>query len=121
MMKRDPETGMFIGPDECHYESERECYHYGVLKLCGCGSPEEAYNFLRDVLQTCDRRDESAWKDAEGATKALILQSPEIAAHALLHLLTNLDVIEHGGSVGGSWLTDTGTAIVDLPPFTEDM
>ncbi len=49
-LKRDPANGCLIGPDGCHYENEHQACHYAMLKLCGCGSPEEAYNFCRDVL-----------------------------------------------------------------------
>lgn len=62
---------------------------------------------------------EKLWVNAEDALKDLIQKRLDDAAHVLAHLLTNLDLLEHGGSVGGSWLTDDGKRIVDMGPVTE--
>lgn len=114
-LKTDPENGMLIGPDGCHYESEKEAAHYALLHLCGCGNPEEAYNFCRAALMAFDRRDGSKrWVDAEAAIEELVKAKPDIAAHVLSHMLNHYDLLEHGGSVGGSWLTENGERIVDM-------
>ncbi len=108
---RDPDNGMLIGPDDCHYDTEQEIFHFAVLGLCGCGDTDGAYNFCVRALQRCDTRSE--YRFAEDGVKELVRSDPDMAAHVLQHLLTDKDVIEHGGSVGGSWLTDMGEAIVD--------
>lgn len=126
-LKRDPSNGCLIGPDGCHYENEHQAVHYGLLKLCGCGSPEDAYNFCRDVLACFDRRGchdtppTKEWIMAEDAVAAIIKARPDQAAHVIAHLLTHLDLIEHGGSVGGSWLKNDGERIIDLGPMTEEL
>lgn len=121
-LKTDPDNGCLIGPDGGHYENEHKAAHFGLLQLCGCGQPVEAFNFCRDLLKYFDRRDKSKeWIDAEGAAEGLIRQHPDVAAHVIAHLLTNLDLIEHGGSVGGSWLTRDGERIVDMEPMTEEL
>lgn len=119
-LKRDPSNNCLIGPDDCHYENEHQVYHYALLHLCGCGCPEEAYNFCRDALKSFDRRDKDKdWINAEDAVKALIIQKPDEAAHVISHLLSHLNLLEHGGSVGGSWLTELGEVIVDHSEMTE--
>lgn len=124
-LERDPANGALIGPDGCHYPNEHQAAHFGLLHLCGCGMPEEAFNFCRDVLACFDRRGchdnppTKEWIDAEAAVEAIIKARPSEAAHVLAHLLTHLDLLEHGGSVSGSWLTDDGERIVDLGPATE--
>jgi len=116
----DPANGYLIGPDGCHYENEHQVHHYAELHLCGCGLPEEAYNFCRDMLAVFDRRDKSkGLVDAEKGLETLICARPDLAAHAFAHMLSHLKLLEHGGSVGGSWLTDLGAAIVDLRPAVE--
>lgn len=125
-LKRDPNNGCLIGPDGCNYENEREAAHYALLKLCGCGTPEAAFNFCRDALSLFDRRGchdkppTKDWINAEDALRDLIAKRPEDAAHVLAHLLTNLDLLEHGGGVGGSWLTKDGERVVDMGPMPED-
>lgn len=123
--KTDPENGFLVGPDECHYGTEKQAFHYAFLKMCGCGCPEDAFNFCRDVLGKFDRRanrsdDTAPWINAEDAVKALILERPDDAAHVISHLLTHLRLLEHGGSVGGSWLTAWGEQVVDGGPMAED-
>jgi hypothetical protein len=104
------------------YANEHQAAHYRLLKLCGCGSPVEAYNFCRDALACFDRRSTPQnWIGAENALKELIQARPDHAAHVLAHLLTNLTLLDHGSSVGGSWLTDSGERIIDLGPITEDL
>lgn len=123
---RDPTNGLLVGPDGGHYETAHKVYHFGVLGMCGCGNPEEAYNLVRDVLAACDRRGchdnppTRAWVNIESEIEKLILTKPELTAHVLLHFLTKCDVIEHGGSVGGSWLTAMGERIVDAGPQPEE-
>ena len=76
---------------------------YMDLGLCGCGLPEEAFDLVRDLLglapfyQSEDVRDQVA---------ALCGTGP--ARHMALSMLTNADLLEHGGGIDGSWLTDKG-------------
>lgn len=116
---RDEQNGCLIGPDGCHYDTDQQVYHFAYLKLCGCGDPEGAYNFCRDALKFFDRRNEP-WINAQDALRDLISSKPEMAAHVFAHLLSELDLLEHGGSVGGSWLTEKGQQIVDAPAAEED-
>lgn len=125
-LKRDPENGCLIGPDGCHYDNELQAAHFGLLHLCGCGCPEDAYNFCRDILACFDRRGvhenppTKEWIDAQDAAAKIIKERPDDAAHVLAHLLTHLNLMEHGGNVGGSWLTDDGNRIIDLGPMTDE-
>jgi len=125
-LKTDPANGCLIGPDGCHYDNEHQAAHFGVLHLCGCGCPEDAYNFCRDALMAFDRRGchdtppTRQWIDAEGAVEKLVRERPDHAAHVISHFLSHLKLLEHGSSVGGSWLTDDGERIVDMGPMTEE-
>jgi hypothetical protein len=123
-LKNDPKNGYLVGPSGCHYSNEHQAAHFDLLHLCGCGRPEDAFNFCRDVLSAFDRRGVEGldgWINAEGAVRAIIVARPDEAAHVISHLLTHLDLLEHGGSVGGSWLTDDGARIVDLGPTTDEI
>ena len=92
-----------------------------------CRAPEDAFNFCRDALACFDRRGCSddppkrEWINAEKAVEELIKARPDDAAHVFAHLLYHLGLLEHGVSVGGSWLTDDGTRIVDMEPATQEL
>lgn len=125
-LERDPKNGMLIGPDGCHYDTEHDAVHYGVFKLCGCGCPEDAYNFLHSVLKCFDRRGcydnppTREWIAPEDVVAELIKANPADAAHVFSHLLNHMKVLEHGGSVGGSWATRLGERVIDMGPITEE-
>ena len=126
-LKRDPENRYLIGPDDCHYFNEHQAAHYGLLHLCGCGSPEDAYNFCRGALACFDRRGypdntpTKDWVNAETSLAQLIVRQPNITAHVFAHLFTHLDLLEHGSSVSGSWLTKDGERIIDMEEITNEL
>lgn len=73
--------------------------------FCGCGDPEAACATLLRILRlhpAYEHRDELA---------ALI--PDEGARLLLLYRLDRDGLTEHGGSIGGAWLTDKGTAVRD--------
>lgn len=73
---------------------------YMDLGLCGCGNPEEAFELVRDLLRLApfyEHRDEVRALIGDGAP-----------SHIILSTLDHADLIEHGGSIHGSWLTDKG-------------
>jgi hypothetical protein len=97
-----------LGPDGIDYPNEIQLIHYALLRLCGCGDPAEAHNVCRDVLECFDRRDPLGvkWINAPEAAERIVRERPGAAVEVLAHLFTHLGLLEHGGAVGGSWLTD---------------
>jgi hypothetical protein len=73
---------------------------YEELHLCGCGNPEDAYALIRQLL------DLTPFYDDPDAVRHLIGQPG--AYHMVLGMLTHADLIEHGGGIGGSWITPKG-------------
>jgi len=72
----------------------------GIAKVsavfCGCGRPQDAWKTVHDYLERFGRCD---------------LRKPELntgEAYITAYLLSHLGLIEHGGSVGGSWTTPLG-------------
>lgn len=72
--------------------------------FCGCGSPDEAARFLRDLLALHPLYDHRA--------EFVALVPDEGLQYLLLYTLDHFDLAEHGGSIGGQWLTDKGTAVL---------
>lgn len=94
---------------------------------CGCGSPDDATRLLYDVLRVIETRwrDSEAlnlfnpkdrpslneiWKSESDALKALL--PSDGVYYFVLYILSDWDLLEHGGSVGGSWLTEKGKALL---------
>jgi len=73
--------------------------------FCGCGSPEAACGALLRLLSFHPMyehwRNAQAWVGNEGLL------------YLLLYQLDRLELTEHGGSVGGAWLTPKGEAVRD--------
>jgi hypothetical protein len=73
---------------------------YGDIGMCGCGNPEDAYELIRRVL------DLAPFHQHPESVRDLI--GHDGSYHLVLSLLTNAGLIEHGGGIGGSWLTGKG-------------
>jgi hypothetical protein len=77
----------------------------GGLRFCGCGSPEEAYDLVRDVLAL------APFYDHPEAVRDLI--GPR-AYQFVLYQIDEAGLIEHGGTVGGAWLSAKGKHYLPL-------
>jgi hypothetical protein len=94
--------------------------------MCGCGLPHAAARFLHDVLQTYAVRAEASaplslfkpedrlalervWNAESSALKVLL--PTDGLFYFVLYVLSDWELLEHGSSVGGSWLTDKGKAV----------
>ena len=74
--------------------------------MCGCGCPEAAcatlLRFLRDMVPL----------HTNGAK--FREEIPDTGwQYLILYLIDDRDLIEHGSSVGGSWLSPKGTAFLE--------
>jgi hypothetical protein len=90
------------------------------LPFCGCGSPEDAWAWLRRMLELFDRDSCEDWGARWAEIKAHVGIADETgdeedfdvvrsgAAEILLNLPGHAGLTEHGTSAGGSWLTDKG-------------
>lgn len=72
--------------------------------FCGCGSPEMAAETLRMVLSMHPLYEHGAEFDALVPCEGLRM--------LLLYTLDHFELTEHGGTVGGGWLTDKGKAVL---------
>lgn len=75
------------------------------LRLCGCGDSEGAYDLVREILAL------TPFYDNREKLEALC---PPAALHIVLSCLDGAGLIEHGGAIGGSWLTPKGSHYLDL-------
>lgn len=73
--------------------------------FCGCGSPEKAVARLRDLLALHPLHSNRPAFDA--------LVPDDGFQYLLLYTLDHLELTEHGGTVGGGWLTAKGQAVLE--------
>lgn len=121
VFNRDASNGMLVGPDGCHYDTEAQAMYFN-LGLCGCGNPEEVHKLLIDCLSQFVMP-EGDWSKRGGmeTIEAIVKARPEIAAEFVAHFLSQAHLTEHGGSVGGSWLTDRGKQFLEVGVLADDV
>jgi len=108
---------------ETEYPNPVQRFWYEKLRWCGCGNPEDALAFMRDIMQVMkDGSDgnrselgvpyeQSAWAKR---AKQLEEMLPGPLGLSYLYMLDHLGLTEHGGSVGGSWLSEEGEKALEL-------
>lgn len=83
-----------------------EFFYYEILNWCGCGSPEDAQLCIRDYLYSLsDLQTKQEHLKQLFGVEYVYDNKPLLC---LAYMLDALGFTEHGGSVGGAWLTDVG-------------
>ena len=78
---------------------------YMQLHQCGCGSPDDTWTLIHEVLSLAPFVEDERWKQVEGILGR--------AYGFVLCVLDDADLLEHGGSVDGSWITDKGRWVLE--------
>jgi hypothetical protein len=79
-----------------------------MIGFCGCGNPFEALKYTATVLQFIkDCRTSDTFKDI------FEIFPSEGLGYFVLYTLDHFKLTEHGGSVGGSWLSEKGQMLLD--------
>lgn len=119
-------TDIFFDKDSDSYESLTQNYctemtddeefltsfFIEAFDFCGCGCLSMSIKFVRDILNCYE--DEEGW----GASHLKLDKAKEVCGNDnitdfMLHWLDTVELTNHGSSVYGSWLTDTGKALRD--------
>lgn len=80
------------------------------LDFCGCGNPSEGYDALLETLKAYHTDgDRKKWAEARGGNWSGPGNGYD---YMILYFLNAHDLMEHGGSVGGSWLTQKGQSVL---------
>ena len=94
---------------------------YDDFKFCGCGDPDGTMRFIGQILAekrtiySSPGEDESLW---DGLRKLLPYEDPK--SLIVEYLLDTNGFTEHGGGVGGSWLTDDGVELLEAIELVGD-
>lgn len=101
------EDGYFsLSENGCQYDTEFELIIFEILKFCGCGDPEDAAIFVRDVLAMIDPQQDGLYEKREAYFNNNGME------FAVYYWLTELGLLEHGGCVPG-WRTDLGNEVLE--------
>ncbi|TXH49494.1 MAG: hypothetical protein E6Q97_22605 [Desulfurellales bacterium] len=115
--KYKQEDGAYVDPSGCHWHDAESFLQGYVLGFCCCGSPSTNLAYVRDCLlnvaKLCDIRDRTEgrgqqWEKEYHEWEEERSKLMGNARYFTLYVLDQKGFIEHGGSVGGGWLTDKG-------------
>ena len=90
-------------------------FSYEIMDMCGCGCPELTYELIRRVLNIrADKHNDKItyeettrrYKDDLDLDDSNDNQSG--ALQFILYMLDSKEIVEHGSSIGGCWLTKLG-------------
>lgn len=111
-------------------------FYFEKLNFCGCGSPCEVLYVIKNLLNVI-KINKDRWKLPDynkNSYKYYDLHQSEIiqcfnlkndntndgeysinegVIQCFLNVLNNVDVLEHGSSIGGSWLTKYGEQLLE--------
>lgn len=114
------EDGSYENSDGCFYEDAVSFLTSHCLGFCGCGMPEEALDYILDILQLIQDRglihsDTLTWDDWK--TRERKIFPSQGSAYFAYYVLDEKGLTEHGGSVPG-WLTPKGEELLsDLSEY----
>lgn len=90
-------------------------FSYEVMDLCGCGRPEDTHEVIRQILTIRYERfvNDTSYDQVEkmyGDNLHLDMKDPihQGIVQFILYILDFYDILSHGCSIGGCWLTDLG-------------
>lgn len=82
------------------------------IPVCGCGMPNQVYGLYHRVLASTPSSGEEDWPNWSDRLAAT--EGDERLYYVIAYVLDHLGATEHGGGVGGAWLTDKGERLLLL-------
>lgn len=102
MGKLTPDEDGWVDDKGAFWATPEQWLFVGVLGGCGCGSSEEFSERAVDLLKHFGTpHDERSLKEFFHGDQADFWE-------LMAHWLDSKDLLEHGGSIYGSWLTEKG-------------
>lgn len=96
-------------------------YFHEKIKLCGCGSPEDTYECIRQLLtiRQGSMTDKLNYQDEIVNYKtALNINIEDDMQNGLLqfmmYILDDCGILQHGNNIGGCWLTEEGEMLLTI-------
>lgn len=96
---------------------EFEEIYFSEIGMCGCGRPDLVKEFIFKLLKNLKdyQCDTITYESMVENRKTIITETDsDTIFEFVFHIFEHNDLIEHGGSVYGSWFTDKGERFVEL-------
>ena len=105
--------GYLLEDDEMLTEELASFFANDIFGLCGCGNPEDTWEVIRRVLRIrSEARERDYYEIKQMYKDELHLDNDDDIDHGvlqfILYILDNNGLVEHGGSIGGCWLSELG-------------
>jgi hypothetical protein len=86
----------YIDNDNNQYDTLKDLYKHYLLNLCSCGNPDETYQFCVNILKNTNN------------IINLVKNDPENTGIMFISYFNHLELLEHGSSLYGSFMTEKG-------------
>lgn len=117
-LKPDPnvESG-YVDPTGCHWDTKLSYLCIAILGTCGCGDPSSIMKYVKEMLlkyvKPTDSQDTTCWNN---------FSYDDLPAYFFLSWADNKKFIEHGSSIGYSWMTPLGNELLkDIAEVEKEM
>lgn len=110
--------------EESLIEPLMDFFSYEIIDMCGCGSPEDTYEMIRRLLHIRNNwfnggNTTELWKQKnEQYNTQLHIDHKDNMNYGMLqfvmYMLDSCGILEHGSSIGGSWLTKLGKMYLEV-------
>lgn len=94
-----------------------ETIYFGEIGMCNCGRPEDVKKFIYELLKNHkDGKDEKITYKVMTKNRNRIIKGTDtdVVFEFVFHILEHNDLLQHGGSVYGSWFTEKGEKFLEL-------
>ncbi len=92
----------YLGPDEVIYQRPEDYLWITIMGACGCGTGVAPYRAV-EILENFKK---------EYTDKTRFDVYDNLADEVIAHWLDKVGLLDHGGSIGGSWITDKGKEVL---------
>ena len=113
---------------EAMYAKKVQKMYFEDLRLCGCGSPDHRIKFIKSLLNLINDRHEQDLSYEEynkrlvelfgfketGNPKCYFNDISDGIVEFVLDQFNEAGLLEHGSSVGGSWLSNYGKEMLEI-------
>ena len=96
---------------DCYYTSPANFLYVYILGGCGCGSGDRLAEIAWEVFELFANKTEDRWKKIYGEGEE---DGVELAYEAMAQWMNSKNLIEHGTSIAGSWLSQEGERLYKI-------